>query len=228
MEVVERVYRLRDGVKIAPLIVIVALALYLFRRMNGELEVGARAIPLHAKLSPPSFRSAATAEPGDPRSEKRWRAIFCRTVKTHSEVDFCTLSVRQSSAVDVLTLWRLRKRILLKTGTEVAYPVGAGNPAGCPHGREVHGGVQQLIAGTASGAANRRRRRAMLRTVEDEPPDGVRPLGKRPVINVHTDFIVASKEPRPGTGHSFGISKCPELASAVLSRLRIDGRHSRK
>ena len=35
-----------------------------------------------------------------------------------------------------------------------AYPVGADNPAGCPHGREVHRGIQQLIAGTASGAAN--------------------------------------------------------------------------
>lgn len=62
MEVVECVYRLRDGVRIAPLIVIVILVLSLFRRMNGELEVGARTIPLRTKLSPPSFRSAATAE----------------------------------------------------------------------------------------------------------------------------------------------------------------------
>ena len=136
-----------------------------------------RKSPSLPNVPPPSFRSAATAEPGDLCSEQRWRAILCRTVRTHSEVDFCTLSVRQSSAVDVLTLWGLRKRILLKTGTEVAYPVGADNPAGCPHGREVHRGIQQLIAGTASGAANRRRRRAMLRIVEDEPPDGVRPLG---------------------------------------------------
>lgn len=227
MEVVEGVYRLRDGVKIAPLIVIVVLVLLLFRRMNGELEVGARAIPERPKIYPPSVRSAATAEPGDLLSEQRWRAILSRTVKTHIEVDFCTPSVRQSSAVDVLFLGEVRKLILLKTGTEIAYPVGADNPAGCPHGREVHRGIQQMIAGTASGAANRRRRRAMLRTVEDEPPDGVRPLGKRPGINVHTDVIVASQEPRPGTRHSFGISQRPELASAVLSRLCVDGRHRR-
>ena len=59
MEVVECVYRLRDGVKIAPLIVIVVLVLSLFRRMNGELEVGARASPRRAKFSPPSFRECS-------------------------------------------------------------------------------------------------------------------------------------------------------------------------
>src|SRR4029450_3353692 len=98
MQVVEGVYRLRDGVKIAPLIVLIVvitvIVLSLFRGMNGELEVGARAISDHAKLSSPSFRSAATAKPGDLLSEQRWRAIFCRTVRTHREVDFCTLSLR--------------------------------------------------------------------------------------------------------------------------------------
>ena len=59
MEVVECVYRLRDGVKIAPLIVIVVLVLSLFRRMNGELEVGARASPLPCQISPPSFRECS-------------------------------------------------------------------------------------------------------------------------------------------------------------------------
>jgi hypothetical protein len=67
IEVAECVSQLRDGMKIAPLIVLV---LSRFRRMNSELEGFAFAFPDKFSL-PPSCLSAATAEHGELRSEQR-------------------------------------------------------------------------------------------------------------------------------------------------------------
>jgi len=111
--------------QVDPLIVLV---LSLCQWMNGELGVCAVACPERTQCFSPGL-SAATAEHGELRSKQRWLAILYRTVRTHSKVDLSTLRVRQSRAIVQFLTW---ERILLKTGTEVAYPIRTNNAAGCP------------------------------------------------------------------------------------------------
>jgi hypothetical protein len=134
-------------------------------------------------------------------------------VITQRKVDLGTLGVRQSRAIVQFLTW---ERILLKTGTEVTYPIWTNNAAGCPQTRNIHCGILEIGVTTALGAANRYRSRALLRIVEDEPPNAVRPLKEPAGMNAHADFIVPSHQRRLGIKHNRGIlSGSPELAGAV-------------